>query len=871
MPEGLGKLHERCAGSALALSAAASGRPFAWPGTAPRYADDSDYRVKHLAAELDIDLERRRVDGMVAIDVERVASRSGVLALDAVGMDVRRVQVGRKGARFEYDGEVLRIQMPERSAHATVRVHYAAEPKRGLYFLRPDAHVPNRPRQAWTQFQEEGARHVIPCVDSPGTKMTLALTLRVENGHFALANGKLTSEAKPTRGKWRYAYELDLPLPTYLISIVVGHFHETRARAGKVGLRYLVPPSRAKDAKRTFGRTPEMLKLFGEKFGVPYPWGDYTQIVVSDFIFGGMENTTVTTLYEEVMLDARAAIDVTSEDLIAHELAHHWFGNYVTCREWSEAWLNEGFATFMEQVWREHAEGRDEYFAGLAVDLAGYLGEARGRYRRSVVCREFDAPLQIFDRHLYEKGGLVLHALRMRVGDEAFWASVHHYLEAHAHGGVETIDWIRSLESTSKLELREFADQWLHSPGHPELDVRIRYENGLLLVSVKQTHSTSDGVPAAFKLPLTLDIAKGRRSPERRVLDVRDRVEQFAVPMSERPKWIVVDADLQVIGVVRLRAPTDMLKAQIRDAPTARGRVLALDALPATSDMTVVELVGRVLRDESGSWIVRAAAARALGRIRGEASKRALVRATSVDHPKVRRAVATALGAFRDRAAADGLRSLAESDPSYLVQSSAAHALGRTKQSIAYDVLVELLDRDSWAEVVRSGALRGLAELEDERAGALAIAMAKYGKPTRARRTAISAFEALLEPTAMRKELKEHLDDEDPYLRIDVVRQLGGLDDARARELLRGRLERELDPRVARQLGEVLREASGSSAKAVSALKSEMQMLRSDLADLAARLSAAEARIEHKKGGSGARRGRTHSTRAGQSAKRKRS
>src|SRR5208283_332536 len=205
-----------------------------------------------------------------------------------------------------------------------------------------------------------------------------------------------------------------------------------------------------------FGRTPDMVSHFSAITGVPYPWSRYSQVVVSDFIFGGMENTTATTMYEHILYDERASIDVTSDDLIAHELAHQWFGDYVTCRDWPEAWLNEGFATFMELVFREKHLGRDEYFYGLKADLDAYLGEAHGRYRRPIVCREYEAPLDLFDRHLYEKGGVVLHLLRTELGDSLFWAGIKLYLTRHAHGIVETSDLMRALEDASGRGLGRF-------------------------------------------------------------------------------------------------------------------------------------------------------------------------------------------------------------------------------------------------------------------------------------------------------------------------------------------------------------------------------------------------------------------------------
>src|SRR5690606_2185902 len=130
----------------------------------------------------------------------------------------------------------------------------------------------------------------------------------------------------------------------------------------------------------------------------------YAQVFVADFIFGGMENTTATTLTDQVLLDARAALDADSEDLVSHELAHQWFGDLLTCREWSQSWLHEGFATYAEYVWREHAHGRDEATMELQAWTRSYLEEDSRRYRRPIITRRFDVPIEIFDRHLYEKG-----------------------------------------------------------------------------------------------------------------------------------------------------------------------------------------------------------------------------------------------------------------------------------------------------------------------------------------------------------------------------------------------------------------------------------------------------------------------------------
>src|SRR3954465_12290733 len=178
-----------------------------------------------------------------------------------------------------------------------------------------------------------------------------------------------------------------------------------------------------------------MLELFSQRFGVAYPYPRYAQVFVADFIFGGMENTSATTLTDSVLLDERAAIDYDIDSLVAHELAHQWFGDLITCRDWGEGWLNEGFATYAEYLWREHHEGRDAADLELDEWAEMYFGEDSGRYRRTIATKHFEEPIDIFDHHLYEKGGRVLHMLRDVLGDAAFDGALAHYLEKHRLGG----------------------------------------------------------------------------------------------------------------------------------------------------------------------------------------------------------------------------------------------------------------------------------------------------------------------------------------------------------------------------------------------------------------------------------------------------
>jgi aminopeptidase N len=857
------RLHARCAcGSSLSsyagTSAAAAARPFALAGVPRVYERSRPFRVDHIALDLALDVPRKSIAGTATLNVVRIDARAEELALDAVGFDLEAVllraqgQTGFSPVIHRYDGQILHVMFPAGVERASVQVQYRATPRRGLYFLAPDEHVRDRPNQVWSQCQDEDARHIFPCIDKPHNKQTTEVRVAVPVGWFALSNGaRVSDQDEETQGIYRYSF--DDPHPSYLFTLVAGEFARIDAQADGVALQYFVPKGREADGARTFRRTPEMIRTFGKLTGVPYPWDSYAQIVVSDFIFGGMENTTATTMYEHILLDERATLDVTSDDLIAHELAHHWFGDLVTCRDWSHAWLNEGFATFMEHVDREAHLGRDEYDHGVRADLAAYLAEAGGRYRRPIVCQDYEAPIDIFDRHLYEKGALVLHMLRRELGDETFWKGVGVYLGRHAKGIVETRDLMRALEEVSGRSLERFFEQWVFRAGHPELELAIEHEGDALTVRVKQAQVQPHGKDAAhegghvFALDLELDIAfEGEEGVRREVRRIDQANQVLTIRVPKRPRFVVVDPDMRLMGEVKVEAPRDMLRAQIAHAPTATGRVQAATLLGKLDDPPTLRALGETLAKESEFWSVRAEAAASLGQIRSEEAYEILASHVRAAHPKVRRAVAAALGKFRTAKAADLLRSVALSDASYLVEAEAARALGATRQSAAFDTLVEVIDRPSWADVIRVGAIDGLAALRDDRALPHVLSRTRYGVTTRGRRAAIVALPKLSSDRKVREALEELLESSDPYLRVDVVRALLEVGDVKARGPLSRQLERELDGRVRRRIREALRDLGGSGKRETERLREELESLRNEHGELKARLSKLEALLAPK-------------------------
>ncbi len=833
------RLHARCACSGLAA-------PFALAGTTRQYERSRPFTLRHVFLELTLDVPNKSVHGSATLDFERQSGDTEKkLVLDAVGFELEKVELvsgeDATPAPFEYDGDKLAIDLNGKR-RGKVRVSYRATPKRGLYFLTPDAKVKDRPRQVWSQCQDEDARYWFPCLDKPHVKMTSEIRVTVPAGWVALSNGEPRPVEKK-KGGWTYHFALNQPHPAYLVTLVAGEFAVVEGESAELGRRkvpvaYYVPPARKRDVARSFGETPRMIELFSERTGVAFPWSRYSQVVVSDFIFGGMENTTATTLYEYALLDERAGLDVSSQDLVAHELAHQWFGDFVTCRDWSHGWLNEGFATYFEHIEREARLGRDEYDYGVAADLDAYLGEANGRYMRPIVCRDYQAPIDLFDRHLYEKGGLVLHMLRRKLGDDAFWDGVRLYLERHAHGIVETNDLMRALEEASGKSLERFFDQWVYRPGHPDLRVKITWEDGLLTVEAKQKQKTGDVAVFAYPLEVLVKTKSGEVERHRRI--VTETADTLVVRLAERPRYVVFNPDQSIVGAIQVEAPADFWRHQLAEGPSAHARWSAARGLAERDDPTTLDALGRALADRKDAWMVRAEAAKALARSKSDAAFEFLKKSAHDPHPKVRRAVAEALGAFRTKAAADLLRGLAKSDRSYLVAADAARSLGRTRQPGALKDLVALTKAKSWADTQRVGALDGLARLRDEEAVPAVIEQSRYGVPTRGRRAAVSALAALSDSRPTRRHLEDLLEDHDPHFRIAVVDALVALGDTKARGALRRALEHELDGRVARRLREALRDIGEHGSADRKRLGDELESVRGELSELKSRLAKLE-------------------------------
>ncbi|MEO8213611.1 MAG: M1 family aminopeptidase [Myxococcales bacterium] len=833
-------------------------KPFSPPGTPLRFTPDRPFRTTHARLEVELDLAGRRLTGAATLHLEARRGALRAVTLDAVEMTIDAVAVdGEEVDRFEYDGERLHVPLPrelERGAAVAVTVRYRCQPRRGLYFIGPDADHPERQLQCWTQGQDDDSRYYWPCVDRPIEKAPTEVIATAPAGNFLLSNGDLRSRDVLPDGRVRWHYGLDFPHPPYLVTIVCGPFVEIADRAPETGVDVFafVTPGREEDARRSFGRTPQMIDHFSKRIGVPYPHSRYSQIAVTDFIFGGMENTSATTLTDQVLLDERAALDHDVDGLVSHELAHQWWGDLLTCREWSEAWLNEGFATYFEYVWREHAKGRDEADVELLADAEAYFGEA-GRYQRPIVCRRYDEPIHLFDGHLYDKGGRVLHMVRHLLGEEPFWQAIRHYATRHAQQSVETRDLSRAIEDVTGRNLDPFFDRWVARPGHPELDCRWQWDDERRVGRwrLEQKQHISDEAPA-FQFDVGVRFEVGGAVHDE-TISVTERAHLFEFRFAERPTQVVFDPGDVILKTVKTDKPQPLWRRQLEAAELAIDRILAARALAETPTLEGIAALGTALAGDR-FWGVRAAVARALGKTQRQDALELLLAARRQSHPRVRRAVAPARGEFRGepRAGAALAAWLRAGDPSVFVEAEAALALGRTRSSEALDLLPTLLDRPAYQDVVRTRAIEGLGATGDERAVAVLRAAWRSRGPFQSRRALIMAIAELAQGSATPRPVREFLEDRfsdgDFRVRLEVALALARLGDRRALPAIERALAGELDGRARRRMREAvteLREGTRTSEQLVR-LQEEMSRLRGDTASLRERLDSLENALEKK-------------------------
>jgi aminopeptidase N len=791
-----------------AFSAAADGR-FAYPGATPHYAPDRTFDTRHIRLELALDFGRQSLKGRAISTLQAISGEASEMVFDAVGFKDVKVHSRGRSLRFENTGRQIKITWPEpvrRGNSVEVAIDYrVVKPKLGLHFVGPDRHYPHKPVQAWTQGEDEYNRYWFPCHDAPHERTTTEMIVSVPGRFTAVSNGALVRVTR--KGSSRiFHWKQDVPHSPYLVSLVAGEFTEIRDHWKRVPVLYFCPPGREEDAKRAFGKTPKMIDFFSRKTGVPYAYAKYAQTAAIDFIYGGMENTSCTTQTINTLHDERAHLDFSSDPLVAHELAHQWFGDLVTCKDWSHAWLNESFATYFEALFREYDLGYDEFMYEMRGNAQQYFDEDKERYRRPLATRVYKNTNDLFDRHLYEKGACILHMLRRFLGEDGWWRSIRTYLTKHRAGSVETVDWIDAIESATGKNMRPFFDQWVFKGGHPEFKIRYWWDAKAKKVffRILQTQTVNDETPL-YTLPIEWElVVSGKRKRIKETIDKKDQL--FSHSLSSEPELVLFDPDHSILKKVDFAKPEVMWVTQLSEDPHVLGRADAAAVLGRLGSPAALQALRQALFKEK-FWGVQVEIARALGESNSATALDALLDALkSLKHPKARRAVYEALGRFPSPRVLEELRRQGPAEKSYFAEAEALRSLGRMKEPSLLGFFKEYLKKESWMDVLRSAALDAIGSVQAAESLSILKDHVRYGHHPSTRMTAIRRLGMLGRGREdVQRSVLELLKDRYLLVQLTAVRALGQFADERATDALMKLTTGDLDGRLKRAAEEAVR------------------------------------------------------------------
>ena len=851
-------------------------KSFELPGASPHYNPDRPGQVEHIALDLDFDIPKKSYSGTCAITLNPVRDGVDSLTLDAVSLTIDSVTVGNEPQTFDYDGERLYIHLGKPTLAGqpvTLTIAYAVkEPQRGIYFIAPDEHYPDKPYQVWTQGEDEDSRFWFPCFDYPGQLATSEVRVRVPKKYVALSNGDLISTEEDGKAKI-YHWQLDKVHPSYLMTLAIGEYDSIETEWRGRPVRYYVAKGRKDQIELTMGKTPQMMERFSQVFGYDYPFSNYDQACPADFIFGGMENTTTTLLTDRCLLDKRAALDnLRSETLVAHELAHQWFGDLIVINHWSHAWVKEGMATYSEVLWLEEAYGRDEAMYYHLNHARDYLAEDASRYRRPLVTHIYREPIELYDRHIYEKGSCVYHMIRQALGDRLFTQTLQTLLTDNAHSTVETIDVLRAIDKATGKNLRYLFDQYVYRGGHPDYGVTYSWDSDSNLVKLMVTQTqVADGKSQVqeglfdLKIPIGFGyVDQGNADVQTVTVRIHERQQAFYFPLQKKPDFISFDVGNHTLKTVKLEYPLKELQAQLKYDPDPISRLYAADAIAKKGSLEAVETLSAALISDA-FWAVRAEVAKALAKIQLAQAVDGLLKGLDDKHPNVRRAVVNALSGVKTADSYKALKSVVEKgDESYYVEGAAAMALGKVgsstldngkdKEKKTLKLLEMVLEkRSGWNEVVRSGAIGGLSVFKSSEAALdLLLPYTEIGVPQALRLTAIrslgriAAGQSKVGCDRILDRLAAIAREEFFLTQVAVVMALGQMEVAGAVRVLRGLAEQSPDGRVKRRAEEAMgrvRKAIGAD-KAVDELRRDLDELKQLNRDLKSRLETLEAKAK---------------------------
>jgi aminopeptidase N len=679
-----------------------------------KYAPAREIDLLHLILDVTPNFETKTVAVKTTLRFAPIAKSVREIRLDAVDLAVSSVESSAPMAGYQVMAEEIVITFDRPippNVQTTVTIAHQAEPVKGLYFRTPDMGYREEDMHLWTQGAPHEARYWYPGSDYPNERFTSEVICHVPEDMVVLSNGRLVSESvDPARGVKTVHWLQDKPHVNYLIALVAGKLKGIHGRYGEISLAFYTPVSQIDQAENSFRDTADMLAFFEQEIGFPYPWDKYYQAVVDDFYWGGMENTSLTILTDRTLFTDAAENIVSGQKLIAHELAHQWFGDCVTCKDWSHVWLNEGFAVYYAHLYDGYKNGRDSMLYGLYQDTRHIF--ENGASPLPMVYKKYDNPMQQFDYRAYVKGSWVLHMLRTQLGEDLYRQCIKTYLERNAFQSVATEDFGEVIEEITGYPIDGFLDQWVYHAGHPELEVSYSWSEAdkMAKITVKQTQALSDNV-LRFTFP-----TKIRFQTEMGVVDkeivIEEELHEFYFSLEAAPTIVRFDPDYGLLAKVRFDKPAAMLYAQLEDKNDVIGRLLAIEALKSRADRQTVEKLRAVL-NEDAFYGVRIKVSEALGEIHNSAAFEALLSSVNQPDARVRRQVAQDLGRFYRQECLAKTKEILNTEKNPEILAVAIRNLGKYPDEETQEILVRFLKSTSYRNRLADAAIEAIHSLDD--------------------------------------------------------------------------------------------------------------------------------------------------------------
>jgi len=695
------------------------------------------YDVQHIKIDASFDWNEKKVIGNVETKITPLHNGMNIFEVDAIAFKINYIRESNgKELKYDYDGKKLRIITDKYyniSDTLIYTVDYNCKPQRGLFFIYPTELNPSLPYQIWTQGEGEDNRHWIPIYDYPNDKTTFEIYVTTDRKYETLSNGFLHYSKKifDSQDKQEH-WIMDKPNSTYLIMLAVGDFNIIEDEFNGLPVQSYVDQNiNLDEAKYSFRNTPEMVKVFNESFQYEYPWNKYAQVVVEDFIYGGMENTTATVLNRRSIYNPEIEKDYTSDPLISHELGHQWWGDLTTCSNWSEMWLNESFATYSTALWKEKYFSNDEY------DYDIYLN-GENAFNTDTVTGRYPvwAGYGSVTVNIYDKGAVALNSFRYILGDK-FFSSLKTFLTDNAYKNVISNDLISAIDKTAGGDYKWMFDQWIWKAGFPEFKVKYEFDEKTkeIVLNVKQIQKT-DTLTPIFRVPIEIRF-KNMYEDKVEKVEIFDEDETFRTTFNSTPDFVVFDYGNNILDKVFFDKPFDDWKNQLQQSEDAIDRIMALRGLESylkddvsstegkpgvtINQLEALKLIEENLKNDK-FWGGRVEAARVLGKnfIIDWTSNKLKDSYEMQTDSRVKREILKALGNSKRSDDADFIKTKIQNEINNYIVADGINALAKSlpKEEI-YDAVAPFANRIAHRNVVQSAVIDALdtadTKVDDER------------------------------------------------------------------------------------------------------------------------------------------------------------